>query len=157
MNESELLRFLLEAHRHGYAAGREAVTRAEPNRSTTIEHRRGEWTFHDNFFGGEPYGGRAVVFFRERPVWMVVYYGWLEDRARAVQPVYDFLKRALLRAPESLPFRGPDHHAEGTLIYRNARRGTVARFDGEEVIEDDGRRIYAARYAGGAVDRAGGA
>jgi hypothetical protein len=28
---------------------------------------------HDNFFGGEPYGGRTAVLFREKLVWMMVF------------------------------------------------------------------------------------
>lgn len=34
---------------------------------------------NDNFFGGEPYGGREVVFYEEKPVWMMVYYGWVAE------------------------------------------------------------------------------
>ncbi len=37
-----------------------------------------EWAFHDNYFGGEPYGGRSVAFHQGKPVWIAVYYGWVE-------------------------------------------------------------------------------
>src|SRR2546426_8105571 len=75
MDQTALLRFLMDASRRGYAAGRSAVKTREADHSTTIVLEHGEWRFHDNYFGGEPYGGREVVFFRGQPVWMAVYYG----------------------------------------------------------------------------------
>ena len=67
MDETALLRFLLEAGQRGYAAGGNAVKIREADHSTTIVLDQGEWRFHDNYFGGEPYGGREVVFLRGRP------------------------------------------------------------------------------------------
>ena len=29
----------------------------------TIPYEKGDWKSHDNFFGGEPYGGRIIVFY----------------------------------------------------------------------------------------------
>src|SRR5207245_11052203 len=106
MDEVSLLRFLVDASRRGYAAGRTAVKVREADHSTTIVHERGEWKFHDNYFGGEPYGGRSVVFLRGHAVWMAVYYGWVEGMGATVDTVYSFLQGALLRAPEELPFPG---------------------------------------------------
>jgi len=75
MDEAALLRFLLDAGRRGYAAGGTAVKIQEADHSTTIVLDDGKWRFHDNYFGGEPYGGREIVFLDGRPVWMAVYYG----------------------------------------------------------------------------------
>jgi hypothetical protein len=79
MDQAALLRFLTEASRRGYAAGSSTVQTREADHSTTIVIKQGDWSFHDNYFGGEPYGGREVVFFQERPVWMAVYYGHVDD------------------------------------------------------------------------------
>ena len=79
MDETALLKFLLDASRRGYAAGSVAVKKREADHSMTIELEQGPWKFHDNYFGGEPYGGREVVFFEGRPVWMAVYYGHVDD------------------------------------------------------------------------------
>ena len=153
MDTTALLRFLGEAHRRGYAAGPSAITMREPDGSTTIAYEAGPWRLHDNYFGGEPYGGRAVAFLDGRPVWMAVYYGRVEDPGGDVQAVYSFLQRALLRARDDLPFRGPDRFTDGPFTYRNARRGDVQDFSGEETIDHRGHPIYVARYAGGLVDR----
>ncbi|MGH7306789.1 MAG: DUF5680 domain-containing protein [Candidatus Rokuibacteriota bacterium] len=154
MDENALLRFLLEASRQGYAAGRTAVKTRETDHSTTIVLEQGEWRFHDNYFGGEPYGGREVVFLRGRPVWMAVYYGGVDDAD--VDTVYSFLQRALRKAPADFPVRGPEALTEGHFSYRNVHEGSVASFSGHETIHEGGRPVYTARYAGGFVDRRSG-
>ena len=154
MDEKALLQFLIDASRRGYAAGSSAVKTHEADHSTTIVLEQGEWRFHDNYFGGEPYGGREVVFFRDQPVWMAVYYGQVDGAN--VDAVYSFLQRALSRAPVEFPVRGPEIFTEGRLSYRNGYKGGVASFSGEETIHDDGRLLYTAHYAGGLVDQRSG-
>jgi hypothetical protein len=156
MDEAALLGFLLEASRRGYAAGRNATKVRETDGSTTIVYGHGNWTFHDNYFGGEPYGGREVVFFQGRPVWMAVYYGWVVGAGVDVERVYAFLQRALREAPAAFPVRGPDEFSEGSLTYRHAHNGGVENFSGEETIHDGGRHVYSARYLGGLVDQRAG-
>ncbi len=154
MDQTALRRFLMDASRRGYAAGQSAVKTREADHSTTIVIEQGDWRFHDNYFGGEPYGGREVVFFRGQPVWMAVYYGQV-DGAR-VDPAYAFLQRALREAPADFPVRGPETFTEGGLSYRNGYEGSVASFRGHETIHEDGRLVYTAHYAGGLVDRRSG-
>lgn len=153
MDRTALLRFLMEASRRGYAAGRGTVKTREADRSTTILLEDGDWRFHDNYFGGEPYGGREVVFFEGRPVWMAVYYGHVDDAN--VEPVYSFLQLALREAPSEFPVRGPEAVTHGRFSYRNVYEGGVMRFWGHETIHDDGRLVYSARYVGGLVDQRG--
>ena len=153
MDTANLLRFLRDAHQHGYAAGRAARHRREADHSTTITHETKEWAFHDNYFGGEPYGGRSVVFRKGKPVWMAVYYGRVEGPPAEVQPVYSFLQRALLLPPEDFPVRGPEEFYDNALAYRNAHHGVVRAFRGEETIHHRGERVYTAWYSGGLVDR----
>ena len=154
MDRAALLRFLTEASRRGYAAGSSTVQTREADHSTTIVIKQGDWSFHDNYFGGEPYGGREVVFFQERPVWMAVYYGHVDDED--VDAVYSFLRRALREAPPEFPVRGPASISEDTFSYRNSYEGDVTRFWGEETIHAEGRLLYTARYGGGLVDRRSG-
>lgn len=156
MDEAALLAFLFDASRRGYAAGRDAAKVREADASTTIVYGRGGWRLHDNYFGGEPYGGREVVSLDGRPVWMAVYYGWVEGGSVDAERVYLFLQRALREAPPAFPIRGPDELSEGPFTYRNAHQGGVANFSGEESIHEGGRHVYTARYLGGLVDRRAG-
>jgi uncharacterized protein DUF5680 len=153
MDTAELSRFLRNANLQGYAAGRAARQRREADQSTTIEYRAGEWTFNDNFFGGEPYGGRSIVSRGDAPIWMAVYYGWVEAPPSQVQPIYAFLQRSLLLAPEDFPVRGPAEFSADSFAYRNMHHGGLERFSGEETIHDGGKRVYTAWFCGGVVDR----
>jgi hypothetical protein len=153
MDEAALLQFLLDASRRGYAAGGSVVKVQEADHSTTIVLEQGKWRFHDNYFGGEPYGGREVVFLEGRPVWMAVYYGRVEGASADPARVYTFLQTALREAPAAFPVRGPDEFSEGRSTYRNAHEGGVAFFSGEETIHEGSRLVYTARYVGGLVDR----
>ena len=154
MDQTALLRFLMDASRRGYAAGGSAVKTREADHSTTIVLEHGDWRFHDNYFGGEPYGAREVVFLGRQPVWMAVNSGQVDDAN--VDSVYSFLQRALRQAPAEFPVRGPDACTEGRFSYRNAYEGDVLRFWGQETIHADGRLVYTARYGGGLVDRRSG-
>jgi hypothetical protein len=153
MDEAALVAFLFEASRRGYAAGGDAAKIREVDGSTTIVYARGDWTFHDNYFGGEPYGGREVVFLDRQPVWMALYYGWVEGVSVDAERVYSFLQRALREAPAAFPVRGPDQFSGGLSTYRNVHNGSVANFSGEETIHEEGRHVYTARYFGGWVGR----
>jgi len=152
MDKGALKTFLMASNKAGYAGGEEKKWVKEKDGSTTIRFKRGQWESHDNFFGGEPYGGRTVVFYKGKPVWMMVYYGWVNEGIDP-DPVYTILRAALMHMPSDAPFRGPKHYKDGTLLYSNTWTGAVDRFSGEERITDGENLIYKATYMGGWVDK----
>lgn len=149
----ELQKFLKESGKADYASSDSKGWRKEKDGSTTIEYKSEDWKFQDNFFGGEPYGGRTVVHFKERPVWMFIYYGQVEPFVKDIQKVYDFLKAALNADPENKIFRGPKKFIQGEFKYKNSWRGNLERFLGEEIKYHKGKEIYRAKYMGGLVDQ----
>jgi hypothetical protein len=80
MDAEQLRRFLLKSNAAGYAGGDEKQWVRESDGSWTIVFEGRPWKSHDNFFGGEPYGGRTVVFHQGEPMWLLVYYGWVATR-----------------------------------------------------------------------------
>ena len=78
MRQEELFSFILESNKAGYAEGDLKKWIKEIDGSTTIIFERGVWKSHDNFFGGEPYGGRMVIFYKNQPFWIILYYGWVD-------------------------------------------------------------------------------
>ncbi|MBI4225463.1 MAG: hypothetical protein HY617_04030 [Candidatus Sungbacteria bacterium] len=152
MNKELLRQFLVDSNKAGYAGGEEKKWIKESDWSTTIPFQKGEWRSHDNFFGGEPYGGRVIVFHQDRPIWMMVYYGRVEKGVET-NPVYQVLRNALMRMPEDHPFRGPKEYQEGEYAYTNSWEGDIEQFSGEEKITQGGALIYKADYLGGLVDR----
>ena len=148
-----LKRYLLTVATQGYAdKDKEREWAKEADGSTTIRHISGSWTMHDNFFGGEPYGGREVVCFEGKPAWMMVYYGAVDPAVPDVRRVYSYLQDAMAHPDESMPLRGPRVFEAGSMRYEAAWDGDVPRFSGTERILESGREIYSAWFAGGLVD-----
>lgn len=154
INLNELCKFIVKAKKSTYAAVDAAKKIIETNKSTTLTFEDGDWKYHDNYFGGEPYGGREVVFFRDQPVYIMVYYGWVVEGVSDVQAVYKTLQGALMLIPEDKPFRGPGKYSLEGAEYINVFEGEIDNFSGEEIIKSaDGIEIYKAKYIGGLVDQ----
>ena len=152
IDQNRLCAFLVEAKTNTYAAGDVAEKILENDQSTTLIYENGDLRYHDNYFGGEPFGGREVVFLKDDPIYIMVYYGLVQPSVSDFDRVYVFLQKALSLIPESHPFRGPNEYVDGDLIYKNTYTGGVDHFFGEEVISStDGKELYRARYAGGFI------
>lgn len=152
MDIKSLKQFLITANKAGYITGNERAWTKEKDKSTTITFTKGKWSMDDNFFGGEPYGGRLVVFYDHKPVWLMVYYGWVEIKANPDE-VYKTLRAALKKMPAASPYRGPRTLKQGQFKYLNSWAGKVSRFSGTEKILKGKTEIYRASYMGGWTDR----
>lgn len=151
MNINKIRQFLVKANKNGY--GNETVKPLdELDGSHTISFEDGDWKFHDNYFGGEPFGGREVISYNQKVVWMMTYYGFVEDLSLQGQ-IYTFLKESLLLFTDDLPYRGPSMHENGDWLYVNKVDGNFDNFCGEEVISYKGKEVYKTRYQGGTVDQ----
>ncbi len=148
----ELKNFFCKSCENGYAKEDVQITK-EPDGSHTIVYEEGLWKFHDNFFGGEPFAGKDVIFYKGRAVWIMLYYGWIHDTELSPDEVYGFLRRALARFPKDYPYRGPTEFKEDALIYRNIHKGEMSNFNGTETIYEEKKEIYKALYFGGLVDQ----
>jgi hypothetical protein len=151
MNENELKHFIFNASRATYASGDESIKQRESDGSTTITFSSGNYRMHDNYFGGEPYGGREVVFLDDKPVWMMVYYGLVHDGAN--KDVYGFLMESLSNNTVEMPYRGPAFFEKENWKYENEIKGEVGNFSGTEKIFKNENRVYEASYLGGFVDQ----
>ena len=149
----KLRQFLIDGNKSTYAAGDTAKRTIESDKSTTMIFESGDWKLHDNYFGGEPYGGREVVFFQDQPVYMMVYYGLVDESVTDFKAVYGFLQKSLLLMPENHPYRGPREYTEGDFEYKNSYIGEIDYFSGEEIIYQNDQEIYRAKYIGGLVDQ----
>ncbi len=152
MNLLILKNFLILANQAGYASGEDKKWVKEPDGSTSIHYENSEWKMYDNFFGGEPYGGRMIVFKNQKPFWMMVYYGWVEE-GTPTKDVYSVLQGALRLMPEEAPFRGPKEYKLDEFVYRNEWDGGIERYRGDESINKNEVLIYKASYMGGLVDQ----
>lgn len=148
LNLDELKKFLMRANMP-HATGT-AKTLKEADGSRTIEYAEKDFRMHDNFFGGEPYGGRLVVFYKDQPIFIEVYYG---RTSRPADAIYDFLREALQHPDEDNPFRGPAKYKKASLTYKSSTEGDVANHTVKEYIYDGDEEIYQAVVVGGLVDQ----
>lgn len=153
MDIKRLKKFLIETKKGGYGTGDNEKWIKEKDNSTTIPFESGDWRMHDNFFGGEPWGDKEVIFFKEKPVWIIVMYGLVDSSFNDFKRSISFYKKALLNQPEDLPLRGTKLFQEEDFIYKNKTEGNLENFSGEEEIYKDKKRIYKMNYIGGLVDQ----
>ncbi len=153
INLKNLKEFLVKAKKYTYASGDLSKKVVESDKSTTLVFEDGDFKYHDNYFGGEPYGGREVVFFKGEPIYMMVYYGLVDKDVTNFRGVYGMLQKALSLIPENSPYRGPKKYTEGDYGYINNFIGEINDFSGEEIINYKGKEIYKAKYIGGLVDQ----
>ncbi len=151
IDKGKLKEFILEASRATYASGDESIKKKQPDGSTTIEFESGAYRYHDNYFGGEPYGGREVVFLDGKPLWMMVYYGFVH-KGMENKEVYSFLIESLSNTTLEMPYRGPVLYKNNEWKYENTIVGEVDNFSGTEKIFKNEICIYEASYIGGFVD-----
>lgn len=148
----ELITFLLAANTQGYSTGDEKVWKKEQDGSTTIGFEKGKWKMNDNFFGGEPFGGRTVIFKKKKAYWMMVYYGAVAQ-GENLDVIYKFLRQALAQPPKNMPIRGPKSYGDSKLKYTNGWKGKFSSFIGSESITKSQLKVYETFYAGGLVDQ----
>jgi hypothetical protein len=153
INNKQLCEFLVKAKKSGYASGNKTQKIKGKDNSKTTIFKSGNWLYHDNYFGGEPYGGREVVFIKNKPIYIMVYYGLVYKSFKDFKKIYKFLQEALTLIPKDKPFRGPKKYTNDDLAYSNNFIGKIENFSGQEKIYFKGKEIYKANYLGGLVDQ----
>jgi hypothetical protein len=144
----QLKQFIIKANQP-HATGSANITK-EADGSRTIVFEDGDFKMNDNFFGGEPYGGRLAIFYKGEPAFLEAYYGRVYDTDTTV---YDFLREALQHPGEDNPFRGPAEYRKGDLVYKSSTTGDVVYHEVKEFIYRGDKEIYSAIVDGGLVDQ----
>ncbi len=152
INKEGLRKFILDASRATYASGDSSLRKKQEDGSTTIEFEDSGYKFHDNYFGGEPYGGREVIFLNGKSIWMMVYYGLVHPGTEAKE-VYPFLTESLSQATLEMPYRGPAVYEKGLWKYENELKGDLESLSGTERIKNQNKVVYEASYIGGLIDQ----
>lgn len=138
--------FLVHAKRSSYA-GRADTDASSRAGARELRFEEGDWSYQDSYFGASRFYGEETVRFRGEIVWVMNYAG--RTLSSAFQTA--FLKEALQRVSEALPYRGPYEYSNGDSLYLMSLSGTPEWFHGEESILRDGRDVYECRFHGGVV------
>jgi hypothetical protein len=151
INKNELRQFLNKAKKATYAQGSATEPKIENDGSATLFCREGKWRYNVNYFRGEPYGGREVVFYDNKPVYLMCYYGSTSSDFANYKVVYELLQKAMELAPKSESYKKPIEYSKDGFVYTNAYHGSFESFWGEETIRKGERVVYRVRYLGGTM------
>jgi hypothetical protein len=127
---------------------------AAPSRagSHDLRFEDGDWAYHDSYFGGTDFIGQEVVYWNERAVWAMNYYGRIlyDDQITAAE-AGQMIKSSLSRMYREGRFLGGFEHKENGLIYVDLSQGTIEYFQGRETIRRDQLIVYELEYHGGLI------
>jgi hypothetical protein len=120
----------------------------------TMTIKKGDWTYVDQYVGGEPFQGIEIAWFDDVPVWSMSYRGhWApSDDYKAM---LTFVKNALERPPYDFPSRGPKEWKTKEMPgwrYENFWDGNIKEFVGMEKIKFRRKEVGWTSYQGGLVN-----
>ncbi len=110
------------------------------------------YTYEDEFYGGEPYSGNETIWRDNKVVYRVVYWGKVSKDIE-FNNIYTFLRKALSLGPDNnLVHRGPSEYIENNLKYTNEIEGDINEFRQIERIYMNNEIVYIAYFNGGHVN-----
>jgi hypothetical protein len=143
--------FIVQAKAATYiGSGRQSVS-CRPG-SHDLEFRQGDFHYLDSYFGGADFIGEEVVYFEDRPVWGMNYYGCiLAPENITAEETGRILKKSLSQLYSQNRFLGGFEYVDGRDAYFDTNEGDPDAFAGREWIERDGIRVYELVYHGGLI------
>jgi hypothetical protein len=151
MNLGELNAFIVRAKAATYVGDGDP---GPPCRAGSHDLRFSDdkWVYHDSYFGGSDFIGEEVVYFEEKPVWAMNYYGRIlrPDLITGAQ-AGGMIKASLSRMYREGRFLGGFEHKEADLTYVDMSEGNVESFHGHESIRCGQETAYELDYHGGLI------
>ncbi len=151
INKQNLRKFLQEAKINTYANSGEGGEIKLKNGGKKFEYKKGKFYYQDVYFGFNPFVGEEIIFYQQKPIWGMNYYGQIMVKNIPAKDIYKFLKRALQKVSLANPYRGPDVYENGDFKYINKTEGSVGNFNGREKIYYKNKLIYILNYHGGEI------
>ena len=151
MDPNKVSKFLVKAKINTYASSGEGGEKILPDGGKEFKFKERKFKYRDRYFGFNPFIGEEIVWQNEKIVWGMNYYGEIITKIFSAKDIYYFLQEALKRASEDKPFRGPDNFKKADFEYSNKIKGTVKKFQGEEIIFYKEQIVYKLSYHGGLI------
>jgi len=120
--------------------------------SHDLQFREGDFAYLDSYFGGADFIGQEVVYFGDRPVWAMNYYGRILEPAR-ITPAEagQVIKASLSQMYQEGRFLGGFEHETPWGVYMDTSQGDAASFTGQEWIVRENVTVYGLVYHGGLI------
>jgi hypothetical protein len=120
--------------------------------SHDLKFSDGDWVYHDSYFGGRDFIGEEVVYFEDKPVWAMNYYGRIL-RTDLISPAQtgQVLKASLSMMYSEGRFLGGFEYRHEGFMYHDSSEGDITSFLGREYISRRGETAYELVYHGGVI------
>lgn len=152
IDKKDLEKNLKEAKINTYASGGEEEVRLKDS-GKKFEYKKGNFYYRDIYYGFSPFVGEEIVFYQQKPIWGMNYFGKVIARLTSAKKIYLFLREALKKVPEDKPFRGPDNFNNDDFEYTNSVEGGLDKFIGQEKIFYKKELVYILDYHGGLINK----
>ena len=151
--EKDLVEFIVEASLHTYAdPTAKALTTSYRPECDEYLYESGNWKYLDSYVWKRDGGGEEIVYYKNKPVWVMNYYGFIVGEATDTKAVYAFLHRALAKRHETLPVRGASYSEDVGFRYEvEYDREEIANLHGIERIYEHNTLVYECYLHGGFV------
>jgi hypothetical protein len=148
---AQLNDFIVKAKAATYVGSGKESASCRPG-SHDLEFRDGPFLYLDSYFGGTDFIGEEVVYFEEKPVWAMNYYGriLIPEKITGTE-TGQVIKKSLALLYQQGCFLGGFEHTDGQDAYFDTNQGDATSFTGLEWIERDGIRVYELVYHGGLI------
>jgi hypothetical protein len=143
--------FLVKAKIATYASGDESKTITCEKGCKEINYVKGDFKYRDRYFGEYNFSGEEIVWWHNKVIWSMNYFGVTDTTESLPDKFPDFLKEALRQVDTSSPFRGSKYYSRGDFEYINEFDGDLKDFSGQERINHKGKLIYKLYYHGGEI------
>lgn len=150
--EEKYLKFVLKAHRHTYAAPKEIRDKHRMQIPFLPGHKcyyypDGDWEYYDGYIGSEMAPGREFFSYKGMPFSAMSYQGQQNQSYPDEffqNQVFPFLREALMKATEDIPFRGLNGFRDKNLLYGFTIKGNWKYFKAREKIIyiPDGNEVF---------------
>jgi len=151
LNTKKLTQFLLKARTQTYVGN---AGKVEPllQGSNQLEFTEGEWFYRDIYNqGNSKFIGLETVYYRDKPVWSMSYYGNFEHISE--EEVDKILRKALLEKSDKVRLWNTVQHEMGEYVYMNDASGSIEEMEGSEIVERNNETVFFFYYAGGTISR----
>ena len=147
----ELNAFIVRAKAATYVGNGEHVPPCRTG-SHDLRFVDGNWAYHDSYFGGTDFIGEEVVYFADKPLWAMNYYGRiLRDDLLTGAQAGQMIKASLSLMYKEGRFLGDFEHQENDLTYVDKSEGNVECLHGREFIRRGQETAYELDYHGGLI------
>lgn len=151
MDLENFKKFLIKSKINTYALSGEGGEKILSDGSKEFEFKEKSFKYRDRYIGYNSFLGEELVWQNKKAVWGMNYYGTVISEVISTKEIYEFLKEVLKNIPKSRPFRGPNKFKKDNFEYINKSKGTVKKFEGQEIIFYRKKRAYELTYHGGLI------